>query len=43
MPLNAIFLWRKELIRTLLNFKIGDDEIIFVRSEATKAQHSKPM
>ena len=23
--------------------QIGDDEIIFVRSEATKAQHSKPM
>ena len=25
------------------NTKIVDDEIIFVRGKATKAQHSKPM
>ena len=34
---------QKELIRTIPPLKIVNDEIIFVRRKATKAQHSKPM
>ena len=34
---------QKELIGTLPAFKIVDDEIIFVRSKAMKAQHTKGM